>query len=58
MEPGTMGTNGKLVWEQNPGRLLIDGEAVGKKFITTIQNYPGWRCIECHLMLFDYGRVI
>ena len=39
MESGLIGTNGKLVWEQAAGRLMLDGETAGKKVITTVQNY-------------------
>jgi hypothetical protein len=53
-----MGTNGRLSREQKAVRLLLEGHAVGKKVITTIQNYPVWRCQACQSLLFDYGQAV
>ncbi len=58
MESGILGTNGKLAWEKEAGRLMLHGETVGRTFISTIQNYPAWRCRACHLLLFDHGKEV
>lgn len=53
MEGGTLGTNGKLAWENEAGRWGLQGETIGRTVITTIQNFPAWRCRACHLLLFE-----
>jgi cytochrome c5 len=58
MEPGMLGTNGKLAWEPRTGRLSLAGESVGAKVIAKIQNYQAWRCPACQLLLFDYSHVL
>jgi hypothetical protein len=58
MEFGIIGTNGKLSWEQKAGRMMLDGQTVGKRVIMTIQNYPAWRCQNCQLLLFDYSHAV
>ena len=58
MESGIVGTNGKLVWELTPGRWAMEGQTVGRKIITTIQNFRGSRCQSCKLILFDYGSEV
>ncbi len=58
MESRMIGTNGKLAWEQKASRLMLDGETVGRSFITTAQNCPAWRCRACRLLLVDHNRPV
>jgi len=36
----------------------MEGQTVGRKIITTIQNFRGSRCQSCKLILFDYGSEV
>jgi len=36
----------------------MEGQTVGRKIITTIQNFRGSRCQSCKLILFDYGTEV
>lgn len=56
MHSGIIGTNGKLAWRQEAGRLWLDGETIGKKVILTVQNYSAWRCHVCQLLVIDYSH--
>jgi Domain of unknown function (DUF6487) len=58
MESGVIGTNGKPAWQQRASRLSLDGETVGQRVITTVQNYVAWRCPSCRLILFDYNHAL
>jgi len=58
MELGIVGTNGKLAWGHGAGRIMLDGETLGKRVVMTIQNHPGWRCSSCRLLVVDYSHLV
>ena len=58
MEVGFVWSPARLQWLKEPTRYRPAGETMGKRWLWLPETFPGWRCSECRLTLFDYGRVV
>jgi hypothetical protein len=55
METGYFATNGVVAWQPEPSRWALKGGNVFPK-THMIQNWHGWSCPGCQLLLVDYSK--
>jgi hypothetical protein len=58
MEAGVVWVPGRYEWLKEPIGLYPGGDIMGKAFPWLPQNFAGWRCKACQMVLTDYSKVL